>query len=374
MIRRLSARPFGRAPALAVVSLLALGAGAGLPSARSGERYTLAGPSLAVYDLAGEVVIEPAANGDLAVLVSRGGADAARLQIESGPIAGVATLRVVFPDSRVVYREPGSWGDRIQVGDDGRFGDEAASHSAAGRHSVLVSGRGPGLEAHADLRIRVPAGRRFALYLGAGRATVTNVDGDLCVSVASAAVTTEHTRGDLRIDSGSGELRVRDARGNVALDTGSGGALVRGLRGERLRLDTGSGGVQVIDAEVGSLVADTGSGSVEITDVRSPEMSLDSGSGSMRLSLLSGSGDVTLGVPGDLGAAFDIETGSGGVRIQAPHTIESRDEDHVRGRFGDGRGRIHIESGSGGVRILPRAVSESHLEGGIGSLLHFAFA
>jgi hypothetical protein len=364
---------------MAGIWLLAVGLGAGFPATPSTERHVVPGGAVAIYDLAGRVAVEPTTGTDVVVEVSRGGADAARLRVELGPVGEWQTLRVIFPEARVVYPEPGSWGDRVQVTDDGRFDDGSVIHRSAPRHTVLVTGRGPGLEAHADLRVLVPGGRTLALFLAAGAATVSNVDGDLRVSVASATVTTRQTRGSLVVESGSGELRVNDAEGRISLDAGSGGALVRGARRGPLRLDTGSGGVTVIDAEVDELEAETGSGAVEITDSRSPEIALDTGSGSVRVNLLRGplrtldvdcgSGGVTLAVPKQLDATFDVESGSGGVRIEVPHQLLERDGDHLRGRFGDGRGHIRIEAGSGSVRIVPRESFSSQWHGGPGTLL-----
>ena len=41
------------------------------------------------------------------------------------------------------------------------------------------------------------------MHLGVGDATISNVDGDIRLSVASATVNTEHTRGRLDLDTGS---------------------------------------------------------------------------------------------------------------------------------------------------------------------------
>jgi lia operon protein LiaG len=374
--------PFHRLTAVAAASMLGLTAGAGMPDAQSIERYAMPAGSVALYDLAGRVTLEAGTGGEVVVEITRGGADGARLKVQQGPAGDWQTLRVVFPSNHVVYEEPGTWGMQVHVGNDGRFDDEALIRIPAQRHRVDISGRGPGLDAHADLHVRVPAGRTLALFLAAGAATVTNVDGDLRLSVGSAAVTTRNTRGSLSVESGSGQLRVNHADGDVVLDTGSGGALVRGVRGDHLSLDSGSGEVTVLDVEVDRLKADSGSGTLELADIRAPEISLDSGSGTVRLGLLrgplrslhidSGSGGVTLQAPRELDATFTISTGSGGVRINLPHQITTRDPDQVRGRFGKGTGRITIESGSGGVRIVPHETS-SRLQGGVGGLLRYAF-
>lgn len=378
-------RPLHRFMAAAGTSILALGLSAGPPAAQSVERYPLPSGLVAIYDLVGSVALEPAAAGEGGVVeVTRGGADGARLRVGQGAVGEWQTLRVIFPGNHIVFDEPGNWGTRVDVGDDGRFDDQSLIHSPGARHRVDINGRGPGIDARADLRVHVPAGRTLALFLAVGAVTVTNVDGNLRIGVGSASVTTQNTRGSIAIESGSGQLRVRDATGEVSLGTGSGGAIVRGVRGGRLSLDTGSGQVTVLDVEVDKLNADSGSGGLELADIRAPEIHLDSGSGSVRLGLLSGplrtlaidtgSGGVTVRAPRQLDATFDISAGSGGVHIDVPHQITTRDSDHLRGTFGKGGGRIYIESGSGGVRIVPHENSSSRAPGGMGSLLRFAFA
>ena len=52
-----------------------------------------------------------------------------------------------------------------------------------------------------------------------------------------------------------------------------------------------------------------------------------------------------------------------------PHLVLPVSErDHVRGRIGDGRGRIHVDTGSGGVRVLRRSASSERS----GSLIGFS--
>ena len=51
------------------------------------ERYTLQGDHVAIYNLVGTVRLEPG-EGDVSVQVTRGGADAARLEVARGEIDG----------------------------------------------------------------------------------------------------------------------------------------------------------------------------------------------------------------------------------------------------------------------------------------------
>jgi len=90
---------------------------------------------------------------------------------------------------------------------------------------------------------------------------------------------------------------------------------------------------------------------------------VDTGSGGVQLDLTdaiyalhvdTGSGGVTVRMPDTVSAELSIETGSGSIRSDLPITVSHKDRDSLRGRIGDGRGRITIETGSGGVRLLSR--------------------
>jgi hypothetical protein len=329
-------------------------------TAQTLERRTIPGDDVAVYNIAGILRVEGGAGSEVTVEVTRGGGDASRLQLQTGRIRGRETLRVIYPDRRIVYRQPDSdrWRGRttIRVDDDGTFSDD---RSDDGRNVDVVSS-GDGLDAYANLRVIVPRGKRVSVYLGVGEATISNVEGDLYVDVSAAKVTSTHTRGKLSLDTGSGTVKVTDAQGETDLDTGSGGVEVANIHGPYLKMDTGSGSVRGTDIVVDELELDTGSGGVRLGQVQSKRIKLDSGSGSVELDLRadvesvhieSGSGGVTLGIPESLGAAIRIDTGSGGIDTDIPIQVRKAERNFLSGTIGDGKGEISIETGSGGVRL-----------------------
>jgi DUF4097 and DUF4098 domain-containing protein YvlB len=338
--------------------VLALAVAPSAVTAQGTERRTLAGNDVAIYNLAGVLQVEGGSGAEVTVEVTRGGADAAKLSIATGGIRGRETLRVIYPDRRIVYRK-GDWGrgsrTTLRVDDDGTFG----GHDDDGRRVDIV-GSGDGLEAYADVRVIVPRGKRVSVFLGVGEAKIDNVDGDLLVDVSAASVTSTRTRGRLSLDTGSGEVRVSDAQGDVDLDTGSGSVEVMNVHGPSLKMDTGSGRVRGSDIVADELELDTGSGGVRLGAVQSKRIKLDSGSGSVELELKadvddvrieSGSGGVTLGIPESLGASIRIDTGSGGIDTDIPIQIRKAERNYLSGTIGDGKGEISIETGSGGVRI-----------------------
>lgn len=339
---------------------LALAIAQGAAVAQAPERRTLPGAEVAIYNIAGVMRVEGGTGSEVAVEVTRGGADAQRLEIATGRIGGRETLRVIYPGRRVVYAGGDSRGSRsrttLRVDDDGTFSDGRDS----GARSVDIVSGGDGLEAHADVRVIVPKGKRVAVYLGVGEARVENVEGDLLVDVSAASVTSSGTRGRLSLDTGSGEVRVTDAQGDIDLDTGSGGVEVTNVRGGTLSMDTGSGRVRGSDISMNAMELDTGSGGVRLARVQAKRITLDSGSGSVELDLRadveslridSGSGGVTLGIPESLGAQLRIDTGSGGIDSDIPIQVKRSERGYLSGSIGDGKGEIVIETGSGGVRL-----------------------
>jgi lia operon protein LiaG len=319
------------------------------------ERYTLNGPSVAIYNIAGEVRVEAGDGPGVRVEVRRGGPDAGRLQIAAGPVDGGETLRIVYPGDQVVYPAMGRGSNTtLRVAADGTFG-----RRGSGRQ-VRVQGSGRGTEAHADLVVRVPSGARLVLHHAVGSVEVANVDADLRLDTHSARVTTAGTRGSLSVDVGSGAVRVSDAQGRVSIDTGSGSVQVHGIRATELSVDVGSGSVTGSDIQANRVSVDTGSGRVRLTGLAMTEGKVDTGSGGVELELTrpvrslvvdTGSGGVRLAVPRSYAGELRIDTGSGGINVDLPLASSQRGRSSFRGQVGQGDGRIRVSTGSGGVRV-----------------------
>src|SRR6266511_3340758 len=331
-----------------------------VPAVAQTSRHVLKGDSVAVYNLVGELRVEAGSGSDVVVEIQRGGADAAKLEVQSGPLRGRETLRIIYPDDVISMPEWGrGWNTTLRVRDDGTFGEEHGRPDRGGwfrdGHEVRITGRGRGgLQAYADLRVGVPKGKNVALYLGVGKAFVSNVEGVIRVYVASADVAADRTRGSLRVETGSGNVDIRTASGDVNLETGSGDITASGVDAASLRLETGSGNVTLTDAKAPSLHVETGSGDIEASASSGDDLSFETGSGNVDVALITtfrsvrietGSGDVTLKVPPTLGAEVDIDTG--GLTLQVRRIAH----DHVTGTLGDGKGRVSVETGSGNVHL-----------------------
>ena len=305
------------------------------------ETYELSGDPAAVWNLAGAVNVTGGGSA-LTVEVRRGGADAGQLEVATGAIdldsdgvRRVDALRVVYPGDEIAYAGGST---ELHVRDDGTFYRGGGDRG----RKVKIREDGGGLDAHADLDIRIPNGKTVLIYLAAGEVVVSNVDGDLTVSGGSADIRSSGTSGRLVLDTGSGDVAIDGARGDVSLDTGSGDILADNVSGDDLTADTGSGDVTGSGITVGELNVDTGSGDVEITFRSSPtEISVDTGSG-----------DVTLALPASWESSVELDTGSGDIHSDFPLTVEEMDEDYVRGRVGTGGGSLEVDTGSGDIRLI----------------------
>ena len=353
--------PLGIAFLLGFALLLAASLLVAPPIALSAERYTVPGSQVAIYNLAGEMKVEPYAGSDVVVEVTRGGRDAPELRIESGLRGARQTLRVIYPGKRVVYPKLGL-GSRtnLSVRADGTFGDGLKDLLGLGT-GVTISGRGNGLEAHADLRVLVPASKDVAVYVGAGSMSAADVEADLKLNASMGAIECSGTRGTLRVNTGSGSVRVRSARGDLAIDTGSGDVATENVEAGRLHIDTGSGSVAINRARAQALDVDTGSGDIVAEDLDAGDIHVDTGSGRVSLALVrsakrvnieTGSGAVLVRVPRDYEAEFELDTGSGGIDLDMPHTVTRQDHGHLRGRIGDGGGSLRVDTGSGGIQVM----------------------
>lgn len=336
-----------------------------LVAGAQGDRFTLSGRDVGIYNLVGSIKAVSGDGGDVIVTVAKTGKDAGQLRVEQGPIHGRQTLRVIYPARRITFADDDDrhWGGggrtTVRVEDDGTFDDNDGEGSR-----VEISDRSGGLEARADLTVAIPTGKAVSLRLAAGEVSVSNVNGEISIGVDAARVTTTKTRGGLSLDTGSGEVSITDAQGDVSLDTGSGGITLSQIRGDRLAVDAGSGQLRATDITAKTIDLDLGSGGAKLKNVVATDLKLDCGSGSTEIDLASdirlldidaGSGGVTVWIPATLGAKVDIEAGSGGIDLDFPVTVSRWDSDRVVGTIGDGQGTIRIDAGSGGVRLKKRS-------------------
>ena len=149
--------------------------------------------------------------------------------------------------------------------------------------------------------------------------------------------------------------------GKVNLRTGDGKIDVAGLKGE---MDLHSGdGSETLDGVEGRLRANTGDGHIRANG-RFDELDLKTGDGHLEVRAASGSslstawrletgdGNVTLEIPGDLGANVDLHTGDGHIDLEMPVTTEGKiRENEIRGKLNGGGSLLTIRTGDGSIHL-----------------------
>ncbi len=331
-------------------------------AAQQAERFTLAGNEVAIYNLVGTLRIDRGSGSDVVVSLTRSGRDARQLTVEQTTLRGIPSLRVVYPAGDIVYPAMGRHSNtQFWIRDDGTWDGMDWGRRRNGAREVRIAGSGSGLEASAQLEISVPAGQKLKLFLGVGAVHVANVDGALSVEVASAGITSRETRGQLSLETGSGDIEVSNHDGALSLESGSGDIAVTAQKNGELHIDTGSGSIRTSGITAATLNIDTGSGDLLLGDLTATRAVLETGSGSIEarflaviedLAVETGSGDVTLRLPEGLNVTVDLETSSGDLTLDFPVQLIRKEEHSLRGRIGEGKGRIAVESGSGDISLL----------------------
>lgn len=149
--------------------------------------------------------------------------------------------------------------------------------------------------------------------------------------------------------------------GRVNLRSGDGKIEIAGLKGE-MDVHT-SDGSENLDGVDGKLRASTGDGHIRASG-RFDELDLKSGDGHVEVRaavgsslstgwrLETGDGNVSLEVPGDLGADVDLHTGDGHIDLEMPVTTEGKiREGEVRGKLNGGGGSLMIHTGDGSIHL-----------------------
>lgn len=188
-------------------------------------------------------------------------------------------------------------------------------------HWSWNGGKGP------EMTIEVPQESALDLHSGNGSVTLSGV------------------RGDIAMNTGNGSVTISDAGGQIKLHSGNGAVTGSNLSGS-LNASTGNGSMQVA-GRLSHLDAHTGNGSLQI-EVAGADSLRDGGS------ITSGSGGVTLRLDRNLHLNLQLSTGSGGIHSDLPVTTQGdmgEDRHQLNGTLNGGGASLRVNTGSGGIRV-----------------------
>jgi DUF4097 and DUF4098 domain-containing protein YvlB len=265
----------------------------------------------------------------------------------------------VGPASQVVVPA----GDRIEVNINPRGGaivveaSERSDVQVTGWHSDVMRleiNEGATVEIHevrpmraglerTEYRILVPVQTSVTVVSDEADVVVRGVHGDVSVNVNHGRAEAHDVRGNVSLDSSSGDLLLESSVGRALLDSGPGTVTVRRFEGP-VEVETVAGAVSLADLSSSSVRVTTSAGTIDYSGPLSDDAVLD---------LATQRGDVTLRLPPETSASFDVGTVGG----QFETTFDLGGVTPVQGEsftfmVGSSRARVAIITYSGAIRIV----------------------
>jgi hypothetical protein len=178
--------------------------------------------------------------------------------------------------------------------------------------------------------VRAPAGSQLEVRAGAADVTVTGTSGRTSIATGSGEVSLGRADGPAVVRTGSGGIKLGPAPAGLQVRTGSGDVQASALTGSAT-VATGTGDVW-LGSVSGEVMARSGSGDLSVADA-------SSGS----LELITGSGEVRIGVHPGTAAEIELSSGAGKVSSEldvADTAPEAGVTLKVRARTGSGNAII----------------------------------
>lgn len=258
------------------------------------------------------------------------------IEIDTGPSGSVSIIGKVRVNRGGLFGRAGNADDIMREVVDNPPIELAGDTLKVGH----IEDRGIRRRVSIDYTIVVPADTAIKAKTGAGSIDVDDVTASVDVSSGSGRLRLSNIGGSVTAKAGSGSIRAEGVAGAFTASTGSGSIYMSQTSPGDVRVSTGSGGMELIGV-VGALKASAGSGRIRVDGRQEGDWKIDAGSGSVRI-----------GLPADAAFTLDAETGSGGIDIAHPVTVEGKiSKRHLRGEVRGGGHLLKVDTGSGGIRI-----------------------
>ena len=195
------------------------------------------------------------------------------------------------------------------------------------------------------LEIRVPTGARLQVEGVSSSIEVEGVTGRIELESVSGSIDVTGARGTTEAETVSGSIRIEGSETPVSAESVSGSVRIRGASG-RVEATSVSGTVDVEASSLERGELETISGSVRFQG--------DLAEGA-RLDIECHSGNVSMELPADISATFDVTTFSGSIDNElgpaAKRTDKYLPSKKLEFTAGSGSARVSVESFSGNVTL-----------------------
>lgn len=181
--------------------------------------------------------------------------------------------------------------------------------------------------------VHAPSGSQLDVRAGSADVTVTGTAGRTGISTGSGEVRLDRTEGSANVRTGSGAIRLGPAMSGLQVRTGSGDVEAASLSGSAT-VTTGTGDIW-FGAVTGEVMARSGSGDLSVAEAAGGS-----------LELITGSGEVRIGIRPGVHAEIDLSSTSGKVSSELDVETEAPADGVAL--------RVHARTGSGNA-VLTRA-------------------
>jgi DUF4097 and DUF4098 domain-containing protein YvlB len=259
---------------------------------------------------------------------------------------------VVYIENIVGSVEVVGW-DREEISIEGYLGDdvEELKFETGKRKSYIeveYPRRGRNLDDGAELVIKVPRGSRLDIETVSASVTVSGVEGAIEAESVSGRVEVMGGGKVVEASSVSGTVLVESGAREIVVESVSGKVKLRGEKAD-VRASTVSAAIDLVMDQFLGLEVETVSGDIEA----SGELH---GKGDFAFDSVNG--NITLVVPGDTSAEFQVTTFNGGIDNEfgqkARRTSRYAPGKELEFSVGGGDAEVEINSFNGNIRIKKR--------------------
>ena len=245
-------------------------------------------------------------------------------------------------------------GGSIKVGD--VSGNLSVKTSGGSIRFGKITGTAYGRTSGGSIKVE-ESGKDLDISTSGGSISVNRAKGPIKVSTSGGSISIGDTDGDVYAKTAGGSIHIGEAGGEVRAETAGGSISVEGSKGP-VMVETAGGSIEVLNAR-GFIEAETAGGDIEA------EMIVSDKNTDTHVDLETAGGDITLYLPGDLAATFDIELEitrrawrDYKIYSDFPLTISDDDDgwrgDKIivgKGDINGGGDRIRISTTNGDIRI-----------------------
>jgi DUF4097 and DUF4098 domain-containing protein YvlB len=196
-----------------------------------------------------------------------------------------------------------------------------------------------------DLNVRVPQGSRVRVRMVNGGINTSGVDGTLELETVNGSIVIAGDPKKIEAQTVNGSVRIESSASEVKAQSVSGDVELHGLRGE-VSANTVSGDIELIGNIFDEVDCSTVSGDIHFEGTPSKTCSID---------IECHSGTITLVLPEDVSAEFEVDTFSGSIvndfGPEAHRTSKYAPGKELDFSTGSGDARISVSSFSGSVRL-----------------------